>query len=194
MPRDSWLTHYSHYLASVRAIMYTVTMLQRYMKPSGTELAFLASAKEKASARATELETLIRNVYRGDTFSYKTGQNLEGLGQNYGIFSRVVDGQYRCSTLRSWLKSAGSDSLKRWPGNEERSFHTHAHPDLYNEQAKNRFLHTGNNYSAYVSRHAVPSGILDIKYTFKTLSDMGFIELALEKASSMFHCRNTSHQ
>lgn len=185
-PQDNWLTHYSHYLASVRAIIYAVTMLERYKEPSGTGWDFLASTREKASKRAAELESQIRKVYRDDIFSYRTGQNLEGLGQNYGIFSRVVDGQYRCTTLRSWLKSAGSDHMQQWPGEEEMSFHTHAHSDLYHEQAKSRFLFTENNLTAYVFRHAIASGILDIKYTFKTLSDMGFVDLALEKASSTF--------
>jgi hypothetical protein len=193
MPRDLWLTHYSHYLASVRAIMYAVTMVERYKKSSDTELPLWASAKEKSSKRAAELESQIRKVYRGDTFSYIVRRNLEGLGQNYGIFSRVVDGQYRCSTLRSWLKTAGSDDIKRWPGDEERFFHSHLHPDLYFEQAQNRFLHTGNNFTAHTSRHGITSGILDIKYTFKTLSEMGFIELALEKASSTLYCGKSLH-
>jgi hypothetical protein len=193
MPRDLWLTHYSHYLASVRAIMYAVTMVERYKKSSDTELPLWASAKEKSSKRAAELESQIRKVYRGDTFSYIMRRNLEGLGQNYGIFSRVVDGQYRCSTLRSWLKTAGSDDIKRWPGDEERFFHSHLHPDLYFEQAQKRFLHTGNNFTAHTSRHGITSGILDIKYTFKTLSEMGFIELALEKASSTLYCGKSLH-
>jgi hypothetical protein len=184
MSRDTWLTHYSHYLASVRAIIYAVTMVGRYKKPSGMERVFWANATGMAYKRAEELETLIRQVYRGDTFSYRKGQTLDGLGQNYGIFSRVVHGQNRCSTLQSWLKSTGSDYLQQWPGDEEKYFHKHLHPTLYKEQAQNQFLHIGNNSTAHTSRHGITSGILDVKYTFKTLSDMGFIELALEKASS----------
>jgi hypothetical protein len=194
MQRDNWLTHYSHYLASVRALVYSVTMLGRFAKASGMDRSLLASVKEKASKRADELETQIRQVYRGDNFSYNDGKNLEGLGQNYGIFSRVVDGQYRCSTLRSWLKSAGTDDLQHWVGAEEKLFSEHLQPSLYKEQAQNRLINTGSNLTTYVSRHGIRSGIFDIKYTFKTLSDMGFVELALEKASSTLDCGISSHQ
>jgi hypothetical protein len=184
MPRDSWLTHYSHYLASCRGVIYGANMLKRHGNPTDMERTLLDVVIAKATKRAGELESTIRKVYKGSIFSYLGDRNPDALGQNYGLFARVVDGSNRCSTLHSWLKVPGSDNKKRWPGDEEKLFHTHLHPDLWKEQVDNQFLFAATNFSAHTPRHGITSGIMDIKYTFKTLSDMGFIELALEKASS----------
>jgi hypothetical protein len=145
----------------------------------------LTVGKERATKRAVQLEREMQKVYRNGIFSYHKGGSLEGLGQNYGIFARVGHGRERCAILQSWLRSAGSDDVRRWPGDEERQFNTHLDPDLREEQINNEFLHTASkNSSSYRMRHGITNGILDIKYTFKTLADMGFNDLALEKASS----------
>ena len=51
------------------------------------ERTLLDVAIAKATKKAEELESTIRKVYKGNTFSYLGDRNPDALGQNYGIFA-----------------------------------------------------------------------------------------------------------
>uniref|UniRef100_A0A7S3DXN1 Alpha-L-rhamnosidase six-hairpin glycosidase domain-containing protein n=2 Tax=Entomoneis paludosa TaxID=265537 RepID=A0A7S3DXN1_9STRA len=130
---------------------------------------------------------MIRSVYKGEKFSY-SGTNIEGLGQNLGLFSRIAKGEDRCSVLRSWLGSAGGAKDRSWPGNEEAAFHEKLNDKDRDAMIANGDLNkvgNGKYKPRWKLRYAVNSGILDVKYTFKTLSDMGFHDIGLSKASGL---------
>ena len=148
------------------------------------EATLLEVAKDKASRKATELQTMIRRVYRYGIFSFRENRNTDGMGQNYGIFSKVVPGADRCKTLKSYLIKAGSDDKRTWRGDEEKLFHLKMHPSLLQEQQEAGAVEDSEKKGGmYAPRHALTGGILDLKYTLKSLADMGFNDLALEKAS-----------
>eukprot|EP00523_Entomoneis_sp_CCMP467_P003866 CAMPEP_0168761210 /NCGR_PEP_ID=MMETSP0724-20121128/23195_1 /TAXON_ID=265536 /ORGANISM="Amphiprora sp., Strain CCMP467" /LENGTH=1371 /DNA_ID=CAMNT_0008810305 /DNA_START=162 /DNA_END=4274 /DNA_ORIENTATION=- len=184
MPRDSWLTHHAFYLASIRAVAYLANQLIQKV-PNSDKKEHWESSLKKATEKNAEIETMIRSVYKGSIFSY-SNHNLEGLGQNLGLFSRIVNGTDRCTTLRSWLNSAANCRDRSWPGDEEAAFYNSLNAKDQEELINGRNLFPKRNNVVkprWHLRYAVNSGILDVKYTFKTLSDMGFHDIGLSKAS-----------
>jgi hypothetical protein len=163
IPRDSWLTHYGHYLASIRGVIYAVNKLEQYGGIPSTERPLLAAIKEKSVNKAAELEDLIRKVYgKGEDciFTYKPDprETPEGLGANYAVFSSVAEGRCRCTTLHGWLKTTGMDRERAWPGDEERLFHNTLHPDLYKELLQEGYISPRKNYTRYYMYEALNSG------------------------------------
>ncbi|KAL3937377.1 MAG: hypothetical protein SGARI_002142 [Bacillariaceae sp.] len=162
IPRDNWLTHYSHYLASIRGVMYAVNKLQQYGGVPSTEEELLNAIKKKAVAKAVELESLMRKVYgKGEDclFTYKPNprETPEGLGANYAVFSSVAEGRCRCKTLHGWLRTTGNGQERQWPGDEERLFHSTLDRETYQELRDEGYI-TKRNTTRYYWKEGLNSG------------------------------------
>jgi len=171
---DVWITHHAFYLASARAVAY---------------LASIAGSSQqalRAKKTAIEIENIISSAYAGDTFSYMPHPNHQ-TAQDLGLFAKVMDGEKRCTTLRSWLRATASGGNVDWPGDEEQLFLKHLDSSDYETLKAGGHINynadTQKSFSQYKQRYSINIGIFGLKYTLKTLSDMGFHHVALSKAS-----------
>jgi hypothetical protein len=182
--RDTWLTHHAFYMASARAIAYMAERLGGGKSDEGAN----------ALALANELKEQINALYmKFDTFQVKRNSDWTP-GPELGLFSRIVPGQKRCAVLKDWISTAGSGDYNYWPGDEEQLFFRHLNKRDLEEMIKLKQVErrgkdnkTGDEKfrTMWTHRHNTPEGILAIRYELKTLSDMGFHNIALSKVTGV---------
>jgi hypothetical protein len=102
-------------------------------------------------------------------------------GPEMSLYSRVVPGDERCRVLRSYFKRKGHS----WPGSEENYFLSEISETTLQQMVSSGELtiRDGNWSMAWSQWHGFNEGIFAIRYALKTLSDNGFHNLALSKAS-----------
>ena len=194
-PVDNWLTHHTFYMASARAVAYLASKLfqNRYIgipdnsaQEAGETHRVLAVTSLQ---RAKQIERTIRSFYVENTFSIGGGPQ-DGIGQDAGLFTRAAEGQSRCSILKSWLIATGNGDSRIWPGDEEVRFHQHLETSEYRAMQEAGLiafeLEANKTWAMYKTRYAIDGGILGIRYSLKTLSEMGFHNIALTKASGSY--------
>eukprot|EP00804_Cyclotella_cryptica_P003649 CCRYP_002212-RA/>CCRYP_002212-RA protein AED:0.30 eAED:0.30 QI:0/0.5/0.4/1/0.5/0.4/5/1003/964 len=172
--RDTWLTHTAFYMASARAVAY----ISRELGDKDMQ--------QKAFAKAEDIRSRISRLYLKngkDTFDFpEEGNSYATPGPEMSLFSRIVPGEKRCVVLKNYFKRSGS----RWPGDEEKLFlqelknKTYIHDML----EKGELIEEDDTYwMGWSQWQGFNEGIFGIRYSLKTLSDMGFHNIALRKAS-----------
>eukprot|EP00804_Cyclotella_cryptica_P003648 CCRYP_002212-RD/>CCRYP_002212-RD protein AED:0.38 eAED:0.38 QI:0/0.4/0.16/0.83/0.4/0.16/6/0/804 len=171
--RDTWLTHTAFYMASARAVAY----ISRELGDKDMQ--------QKAFAKAEDIRSRISRLYLKngkDTFDFPEGNSYATPGPEMSLFSRIVPGEKRCVVLKNYFKRSGS----RWPGDEEKLFlqelknKTYIHDML----EKGELIEEDDTYwMGWSQWQGFNEGIFGIRYSLKTLSDMGFHNIALRKAS-----------
>ena len=194
MGRDTWITHNAFYLASARCVAY---LAKRILDISGS----LEDARtghtpylffvEEATNLASQIEQSITKVYKGDTFTYKAeNQSIHRLGQDLGLYTRMMDGSKRCPTLRHWLKAIGGNGMYGTLAmREEALFNQLLNKAEYiamEAEGHIRQVSANRTLPLYRMRYALMTGLFGIKYSLKTLSDNGFHSLGLTKASGSY--------
>lgn len=181
--RDTWLTHHAFYMASARAIAY----LAKKVGGDGKEVVQGAAAL----ALADVIKEQINSMYmKFDTFEMKRHWHLTP-GPELGLFSRIVPGHKRCIVLKDWIRVAGSGSYNHWPGDEEDLFFHHLNKNDLDEMTQLGRVKWGKGKGKdmflimWTHRHKTPEGVLGIRYKLKALSDMGFHNIALSKATGV---------
>ena len=194
-PVDNWLTHHTFYMASARAVAYLASKLfQIRFNAIPNNRALEAGETYRVLAvtslqRAKQIESTIRSFYDENTFSLGGGPK-DGIGQDAGLFTRAAEGGSRCSILKSWLIATGNGDSRVWPGDEEVRFHQHLEASEYSAMKEAGLIEFEQNanktWAMYKTRYAIDGGILGIRYSLKTLSEMGFHNIALTKASGSY--------
>jgi len=175
--RDTWLTHQSFYMAAARCIAYISAKLGQSNELS--EMDDLAKSVEGRIARI-----YLKNGKDYFTPPEAAGGNLSP-GPEMSLFSRVVPGEKRCTVLRNYFRREGHT----WPGSDEKNFLNSIDDDYLKEMiTTGEVSKRGKDWSMGWSQwQGFNEGILAVKYSLKTLSDNGFHNVALNKASG-FGC------
>jgi alpha-L-rhamnosidase len=182
--KDTWLTHHAYYMASARSVAYVAQKLadsdaQNWMNES------VSSMGNAALDKANKIKDTVVKAYMKDdgTFRHKKGAVMSP-GPEMGLFARMVDGEKRCDVLESWLQHIGSGDLRIWPGDEEKLFHKHLAKPEFNEMIDAKLM-TAEGEVMRTNRRNTHEGIFSLRFTLKALSDMGFHNIALSKASGI---------
>jgi len=170
--RDTYLTHTAFYMAAGRCVAYIARVV------GSKEL------EEKGIALAKKIQDRIVHLYLKngkDNFDFPKGSTSHTPGPEMSLFSKIVPGEKRCVVLKNWFQRSGHT----WPGDEERRFLA-----AVSEEDKNIMVKTGeltkrgNDWAMGWSQwQGFNEGIFAIRYSMKTLSDMGFHNVAVRKAA-----------
>ena len=119
-----------------------------------------------------------------DGFDFPEGHDYATPGPELGLFTRVVPADKRCAVLKHWFKRPGSI----WPGDEERRFLNEVDEQYLLEMLRTGELvreSDGKLYMGWSQWQGFNEGILAIRYALKTLSEFGFHNVALRKATGI---------
>jgi hypothetical protein len=173
--RDTFLTHAGFYMAAARSLAYISRKVG--LEAKGPE--------QKGMATAKVIQDRIAYLYLKngmDNFDFPRGKAKHSPGPEMGLFARIVPGEKRCIVLENWFKREGS----AWPGDEEKRFLSELSDSdtkyLFDkgELMKTKRRGTLMTWSMWRGFH---EGIFAIRYSQKTLSEMGFHHIALRKAT-----------
>jgi hypothetical protein len=173
--RDTFLTHAGFYMAAARSLAYISRRVG--LEAKGPE--------QKGMATAKVIQDRIAYLYLKngmDNFDFPRGKAKHSPGPEMGLFARIVPGEKRCIVLENWFKREGS----AWPGDEEKRFLSELSDSdtkyLFDkgELMKTKRRGTLMTWSMWRGFH---EGIFAIRYSLKTLSEMGFHHIALRKAT-----------
>ena len=169
--RDTYLTHTAFYMAAGRCVAYIARKVG------------MKDIEEKGMAVAKKIQDRIVRLYLKngkENFDFPKGSASHTPGPELSLFSKIVPGEKRCVVLKNWFRRSGHS----WPGDEERKFLSHT-----TESDKAAMVETGelskrgNDWSMGWSQwQGFNEGIFAIRYAMKTLSDMGFHNVAVRKA------------
>lgn len=170
--RDTWLTHQSFYMATARSIAYIAEKLGKNEEVAPA-MQFASSLKER-----------IVGLYFREDGSFvppAPGGRQLSPGSEMSLYSRVVPGDKRCIVLRNYFRRKGHT----WPGSDENAFVREMTKDTEAEMIESgEVTKRGNIWSMGWSQwHGFNEGIFAIRYALKTLSDNGYHNIALAKAS-----------
>ena len=170
--RDTYLTHTAFYMAAARCVAYISNKLGK------------DDIKQKSLQQAELIRNRIVKLYLKngkDNFDPPMGRASNTPGPEMSLFSKIVPGEKRCVVLKNWFRRSGS----LWPGDEEKLFLS----ELDNSHAK-AMVKTGElvkesdgYYMIWSQWQGFNEGIFAIRYSLKTLSDLGFHHIALRKAA-----------
>jgi len=171
--RDTWLAHESAYMATARCIAYIALKL----------------GKKEESDAALELANSVKDriarlyLHNNGAFLPPEGGPAANMspGPEMSLYSRVVPGDKRCVVLRNYFTRKGHT----WPGSEENKFVEQSSEATKQEMIESgEVTKRGSKWSMGWSQwHGFSEGILAVRYALKTLSDNGFHNIALAKAS-----------
>lgn len=174
--RDTWLAHQGFYMATARCIAYIANKLGRE-----------AEALQATQVASAAKENIVRLYSRqdGSFVPPETSARELSPGPEMSLFSRVVPGESRCTVLRRYFQRRGHT----WPGSEEKAFVEQIPKETVKEMVESGELtKRGPIWSMGWSQwHGFNEGIFAIRYALKTLSDNGFHNIALAKATG-FGC------
>mmetsp|Transcript_18521 Transcript_18521/g.40075 ORF Transcript_18521/g.40075 Transcript_18521/m.40075 type:complete len:1112 (-) Transcript_18521:1970-5305(-) len=172
--RDTYLTHTAFVMASGRCVAYI-----------GRKVG-LASVEDKGMAVAKKIQDRLVHLYMKngkDNFDFPLGSESHTPGPEMGLYTRIVPGEKRCIVLKNWFRRSGHT----WPGDEERLFIKEM-----SEEDKQVWIETkeltkrGDEWAMGWSQwQGFNEGIFAIRYAMKTLSDMGYHNIALRKAAGV---------
>ena len=170
--RDTYLTHTAFYMAAGRCVAYIAR------KVGSKEL------EEKGIALAKKIQDRIVHLYLKngkDNFDFPKGSTSHTPGPEMSLFSKIVPGEKRCVVLKNWFQRSGHT----WPGDEERRFLAAVSEEDKNIMVKaGELTKRGNDWAMGWSQwQGFNEGIFAIRYSMKTLSDMGFHNVAVRKAT-----------
>mmetsp|Transcript_584 Transcript_584/g.1146 ORF Transcript_584/g.1146 Transcript_584/m.1146 type:complete len:1344 (+) Transcript_584:204-4235(+) len=170
--RDTFLTHTAFYMAAGRCVAYIARKVG------------MKDVEEKGMAVAKKIQNRISDLYLKngkDDFDFPKGGAVHTPGPEMSLFSRIVPGEKRCVILKNWFRRSGHT----WPGDEENRF-----LDAISDEDATAMVKTGEltkrgtKYAMGWSQwQGMNEGIFGIRYALKTLSDMGFHNIALRKAA-----------
>ena len=170
--RDTFLTHTAFYMAAARCVAYISQKL-------GNE----AMAK-KSFAQADLIQKRIASLYLKngkDDFDFPMGHASNTPGPEMSLFSKIVPGKKRCIVLKNYFRRSGS----LWPGDEEKLFLKELDESYAQEMVQTGELvkESDGYFMSWSQWQGFNEGIFGIRYSLKTLSDMGFHNIALRKAA-----------
>ena len=172
--RDTFLTHIGFYMASARSVAYIAEKLG------------MTSLKERGLVTAKKLQDRINKLYfknGKDNFDYPEGHGSSSPGPDMGLFTRIVPGEKRCKVLRNVFTRKGQG----WNGHEERDFLSEVTTDSKKELIDAGELiydHSEEDYTMHWSQwQGFNEGIFGVRYIIKMLSESGFHNVALGKAT-----------
>ena len=178
--RDTWLTHHAYFMATARSIGYLAKRLGGKDGQGAVALELADEIKKKINALYMKRDT------------FRLSPNVDWTpGPEMGLFARIVPGSKRCAVLREYIRLVGSEDPVLWPGDEERLFFRHLNKYDFDEMLKlDKVRKDGKNNKGeerfdivWRRRHHMPEGILAVRYSLKALSDSGFHNIALTKAT-----------
>jgi hypothetical protein len=146
---------------------------------------------KSALALANEIKDDINALYMANN-DFQIKNNTEWTpGPEMGLFTRIVPGTERCTILKKWICHAGSEEPVTWPGDEEQRFFRHLNNQDLDDMIKHKKVKRNGIddkgeecfRTIWRRRHHTPEGILSIRYSLKTLSDIGFHNIALSKVT-----------
>jgi len=187
--RDTYLGHHTFYMASARAVVYLAAQWKRL----GAKEPRIDNAQISARKAESDMIATMHKMYMKDGLFRLRPNTYMTPGPDLGLFAKVVPGDQRCSVLYEFVKQAGSDQRKRWPGEDENRFFQQLNEtELKNDLALDFVRPDGRNQddlgqkyvTMYASRTSMFEGIFSIRFSLKTLSDMGFHDIALSKATA----------
>eukprot|EP01082_Thalassiosira_pseudonana_P002965 g3371.t1 g3371 contig12:1941615-1945421(-) len=172
--RDTYLTHTAFVMASGRCVAYI-----------GRKVG-LASVEDKGMAVAKKIQDRLVHLYMKngkDNFDFPLGSESHTPGPEMSLYTRIVPGEKRCIVLKNWFRRSGHT----WPGDEEKLFIKEM-----SEEDKQEWIETkeltkrGDEWAMGWSQwQGFNEGIFAIRYAMKTLSDMGYHNIALRKAAGV---------
>jgi len=170
--RDTFLTHTAFYMAAARCVAYISKQL-------GND-----NMTRKSLAQAERIRKRIATLYLKngrDNFDFPLGRAFETPGPELSLYSKIVPGEKRCAVLKNWFKRSGSV----WAGDEEQLFLKELDESYAQEMVRTGELtkESGGYYMGWSQWQGFNEGIFGIRYALKTLSDMGFHNIALRKAA-----------
>jgi alpha-L-rhamnosidase len=174
--RDTWLTHQGFYMAVARCIAYMAKRLGSSLPETQLEegLALAEHTKEKIAR--------IYLMNANDHFlpPEEAAKNLSP-GPEMSIYSKIVPGKKRCTVLRNYFRREGHT----WPGSDEMNFIDESPEEVIDEMVKTKEVSKrGDKWAMGWSQwHGFNEGIFAVRYSLKTLSDNGFHNVALGKAT-----------
>ena len=171
--RDTFLTHTAFYMAAGRCVAYVARKVG------------MKDLEEKGLAVAKKVQDRLVHLYLKngkDNFDFPHGSASHTPGPEMSLFSRIVPGEKRCVVLKNWFQRSGHT----WPGDEEKKF-----LGAISEEDTNALVGTGELSQrggvgwamGWSQWQGFNEGIFAIRYSLKSLSDMGFHHIALRKAS-----------
>ena len=172
--KDLFLTHTAFYMASGRCMAYIARKVGNH-----------DALYQKGFALANRIRNRIARLYLKngfDDFDFPKGRGTASPGPEMSLFARIVPGEKRCIVLKNWFHRKG----EMWRGDEETMFLNELDPVYAMEMFKTGELVKRNavTFSMGFSRwQGLGEGILAIRYALKTLSDNGFHNIALRKAT-----------
>ena len=172
--RDTYLTHTAFYMAASRCVAYIANKLGNVkMRKKGVLLA------ELMRNRISRLYLLNGR----DNFNYPMAEFPSTPGPELSLFTRIVPGEKRCNVLKNWFRRKG----ETWEGDEEKLFLKELDTSYKKLLVKAGVLiKDDGDYVFSVSQwQGFGEGIFAIRYSLKTLSDMGYHHIALRKASGI---------
>ena len=170
--RDTWLTHQGFYMASARSIAY---ISEKVGRTTGVKVAL-------------EISDMVKDRIAGLYLKYNQGflppdsrGKFMSPAQEMGLFSRIVPGERRCNVLRHYFTRIGHT----WPGSAEMSFIKHVDKEtLESMKATGEVTKRGREDAMGWSQwHGFNEGIFAVRYALKTLSETGYHNVALDKAT-----------
>jgi len=175
--RDTWLTHQSFYMATARAVAYIAKKLGKEDE--------IAPALQLASSVKERISRLYMRENYGSFLPPESGGWQMSPGPEMSLYSRVVPGDQRCTVLRGYFQRKGHT----WPGSDENAFVREMSDSTKKEMIESgEVTKRGHDWSMGWSQwYGFNEGIFAVRYALKTLSDNGFHNLALSKATG-FGC------
>jgi len=171
--KDTWLTHTAFYMASARAVAYIARKLESDVH------------EKKGMSLAKSLESKISSFYsKKPDWDFPEGHGYATPGPELGLFTRIVPADKRCAVLKNWFKRPGSV----WPGDEERLFLNEVDEEDLEDMVRTGELvreSDGKLYMGWSQWQGFNEGILAMRYSLKTLSEFGFHNVALRKATGI---------
>ncbi|KAL7554634.1 hypothetical protein ACHAWF_018136 [Thalassiosira exigua] len=170
--RDTFLTHTAFYMAAGRCVAYLARKVNN------------EKLEERGMAVARKIQDRIVHLYLKngrDDFDFPLGSTSHTPGPEMSLFSRIVPGEKRCIVLKNWFNRSGHT----WPGDEENRFLR-----AISDEDKEALVRSGelsmrgkDMAMGWSQWQGLNEGIFAIRYALKTLSDMGFHNVALRKAT-----------
>lgn len=175
--RDTWLMHQSFYMASARSIAYIAAKLGR-KKESTLALKLANRVKDRIAGLYQRKDGAFLPPEPGSAWQLSPGPEMS-------LYSKVVHGKNRCTVLRKYFERKGHT----WPGSEENTFIREMSETTKQEMIESgEITKRGQEWSMGWSQwHGFSEGIFAVRYALQTLSDNGFHNLALGKATG-FGC------
>lgn len=177
LSRDTFLTHNSFFMATARSVAYLAEKLGKN------------DMKLDSLVLADKIKSKINSLYmRNDDDGFRIKSNLDlSPGPELALWSRIVPGQRRCKVVDEWIRIQTNEEPVYGMSDEEKKFFYQLNKkDLEELERLGIVVVRGSKRDGIWKRgHNMPEGILAVRYNLRAMSELGYHQVALEKAAGI---------